>query len=76
MEQGDLNFEEFRGLHDFENIFDFVDEHHFLGTIDFRPVFEQAADDLRLISGDPGGVEKYFFSESRVFFEELDNAVR
>ena len=38
MEQRDLNLEKLRRLHDFENIFNFIDKHDFLGTIDLWPI--------------------------------------
>ena len=41
-----LNLCKFRGVHDFEDIFNFVEEHDFLRTIDFWPVSEESKDNL------------------------------
>ena len=46
MENGLLYFCEFRGIHDFEDIFYFVEEHHFFGAIDLWPVSEKAENNL------------------------------
>ena len=47
VKERDLDFVEFGSFHDFENIFDFVDEHDFLWAVDLRPVFQEAADYLQ-----------------------------
>jgi hypothetical protein len=46
VEQGLLDLCKFGRIHDFENVFHFVQEHDLFGTVDLRPVSEQAQNDL------------------------------
>jgi hypothetical protein len=46
VEERDLDLVEFRRLHDFKDVFDFIDKHDLLGTVDFGPVFQKSTDDL------------------------------
>lgn len=45
-----LNLCEFRRIHDFEDVFNFVQEHDFLCTIDFWPISEEPKDHLFMVS--------------------------
>lgn len=38
MEQGLLDFGKLGGIHNFENVFYFIQEHDFLGAINLRPI--------------------------------------
>ena len=46
MENGLLYFSELRRIHDFEDIFYFIEEHDFFGAVDFWPVSEKAENNL------------------------------
>jgi hypothetical protein len=46
MEERLLDFGEFCGVHYFENVLDFIQEHDLLGAIDLGPVSEETKHDL------------------------------
>lgn len=48
MKERDLYFKELGSFHDFENIFNLVDEHDFFWTVDFWPVFKESSNNLHL----------------------------
>jgi len=48
MEQRFLYFGKLIGIHDLKNVLNLVEEHYFLGTIDFGPISEKPKDDLNL----------------------------
>ena len=56
VKERDLDFVEFGSFHDFENVFDFVDEHDLLRAVDLGPVFQEAADYLQKPRLVPGGI--------------------
>jgi hypothetical protein len=47
VEERFLNFGEFSGVHNLEDIFDFVEVHDLLGAVCLRPVTQQSKNDLR-----------------------------
>lgn len=61
VEQGDLNFLELDGVGDIQDFLDLVKEHDLLWGVDLWPVLEKTHHD--------------FLCESRILFEELDDAV-
>jgi hypothetical protein len=70
-----LYFIEFGCFHDFENIFNLVDEHDFFWTVDFWPVLEESADNLLVNVCYVGWREGYLLCESWIFFEKLNYAI-
>jgi hypothetical protein len=70
-----LYFIEFGCFHDFENIFNLVDEHDFFWTVDFWPVLEESADNLLVNVCYVGWREGYLLGESWIFFEKLNYAI-
>lgn len=54
IEQRLLDLGKFGGVHDLENIFHLVEKHDLFGTVDFRPVPQQAQDDL--LKRQPGSI--------------------
>ncbi len=88
VEKGFLNFGEFSGVHNLEDIFDFVEVHDLLGAVRLRPVTQQSKNDLRrrevsivrsnkklrLFNSDGAGA--YVFGQARILLQELNNTVR
>lgn len=50
MEKRLLNFGELGGIHDFKNIFHFVQKHDLLGAVNLGPVAQQSEDNLVNVS--------------------------
>jgi hypothetical protein len=80
VEERDLDLVKFGRLHDFKDVFNFIDKHDFLGTVDFGPVFQESADDLsrqpRNTHRNKGGGCWYLLGKSRILFQELNNTIR
>ena len=66
MEQWDLNL-------DFENIFNFVDKHDFLWTIDLWPILQESTNNLQSAILRQWIVN--LLGETGIFFEKLDDAI-
>jgi hypothetical protein len=47
VEKGFLNFGELSGVHNLEDILDFVEVHDLLGAVGLRPVAQQPKNDLK-----------------------------
>lgn len=47
VEKGFLNFGKFSGVHNLEDILDFVEVHDLLGAVGLRPVTQQTKNDLK-----------------------------
>lgn len=50
LEQRLLNLGELGGIHDFEDILDFVEEHDFFGAVDLGPISEKAEHNLEYVN--------------------------
>lgn len=47
VEKGFLNFGEFSGVHNLEDILDFIEVHDLLSAVRLRPVTQQSKNDLK-----------------------------
>lgn len=65
-------------VHDFEDVFNFVQEHDFLRAVDFGPVPEKPQDDLEtsVTCTNKNSNITYLFCQSSVLFQKLDDAIR
>lgn len=82
-----LDLGKFCGVHDFKYIFDFIQKHDLFRAIYFWPVAEKPKDNLEKtnestllkqetgIKGRTSKLKNYLFSERRVLFKELNNAI-
>ena len=52
IKQGFLHLGELRGVHDFEDVFDLVEEHDLFRAVNFGPVTQQTENHLRDVSLD------------------------
>jgi hypothetical protein len=78
VEERFLDFGEFGGVHDFEDVLNLVQEHDLFGAVDFGPVAKKTEDDLSLsvrMTVVSIATATHLFRKSGVLLKELNNAV-